>query len=285
MIRDRFNLNKLITTLAAAGILGSIPASAQTAAWNLGADFSLDSNPNGPWVYNEGPGIPIPTSGPVWASNPCWFVVSHASVPAWCIANNPLPQPDDIPAGAAFMHATSDSPSTHVRTKASVDWVSPIAGKIWIVGGLWLSRDLGRPHIWSIQKNGGILTSARLEDDSVHDSSTPMSFELGSGGRQVLVVDVVPGDVIRLEIDRDRAVTRWGYFVGVDLSIIELWLTACNDGVDNDGDGGVDMADPDCLTPFGRTELGRPVCGLGAEMAFVVPLLAALRRARRGPND
>jgi YVTN family beta-propeller protein len=63
---------------------------------------------------------------------------------------------------------------------------------------------------------------------------------------------------------------------------------ACDDGIDNDGDGfadhdgaGLGAPDPQCVgRPFGRNE--KPSgCGLGAELALAVPLLAALRRRRR----
>jgi formylglycine-generating enzyme required for sulfatase activity len=57
----------------------------------------------------------------------------------------------------------------------------------------------------------------------------------------------------------------------------------CDDGVDNDGDGFVDFADPQCTpgslngeAPFG--------CGLGAELALVLPLLGLVAsRRRRAP--
>jgi hypothetical protein len=55
---------------------------------------------------------------------------------------------------------------------------------------------------------------------------------------------------------------------------------ACQDGIDNDGDGGIDYdggpagtADPDCIVPWLATES----CGLGAELALMLPLLAWLR--------
>jgi hypothetical protein len=64
--------------------------------------------------------------------------------------------------------------------------------------------------------------------------------------------------------------------------------TACDNGVDDDGDGNVDWdggplggaPDAQCNgNPRRASE--RQACGIGFELAFVVPLLAAIRRARR----
>jgi len=82
----------------------------------------------------------------------------------------------------------------------------------------------------------------------------------------------------------------------------------CNDGIDNDGDGHVDLADPGCAQPFGHDEspqcsdgvhndndglidfpadpeCASPAddsegCGLGPELALLLPWLLRLRRRR-----
>ena len=69
---------------------------------------------------------------------------------------------------------------------------------------------------------------------------------------------------------------------------------ACQDGIDNDGDGGIDYdggasanhgvplgpPDPQCDVPYRNSETPS-ACGLGAELAAVLPLLQRLRRSRR----
>ena len=57
---------------------------------------------------------------------------------------------------------------------------------------------------------------------------------------------------------------------------------ACDDGVDNDGDTFTDLADPGCFAAWDGSEVN-PIthCGLGFEVAFLLPPLMWLRRQRR----
>ena len=54
----------------------------------------------------------------------------------------------------------------------------------------------------------------------------------------------------------------------------------CNDGVNNDGDGLVDLADTQCTASWKLVERSSS-CGLGFEIAFLLPPLMALRARRR----
>ena len=59
---------------------------------------------------------------------------------------------------------------------------------------------------------------------------------------------------------------------------------ACSDGLDNDGDGLIDLADPNCNGPNDTTENPPPLaggCGFGPELALVLLPLWWLRRVRR----
>jgi hypothetical protein len=57
---------------------------------------------------------------------------------------------------------------------------------------------------------------------------------------------------------------------------------ACDDGFDNDGDGKIDLADPDCSSPADTSEGPPRACGLvGLEVVPVLAGLAALRLRRR----
>lgn len=53
---------------------------------------------------------------------------------------------------------------------------------------------------------------------------------------------------------------------------------ACNNQIDDDGDGMVDLADPECsLGPWYTAETPAQACGLGYELALLLPALAWLR--------
>jgi len=54
----------------------------------------------------------------------------------------------------------------------------------------------------------------------------------------------------------------------------------CQDGVDNDADGGIDLADVDCAHSGDNREASGS-CGLGAELALLLPPLAMARRRLR----
>ena len=55
---------------------------------------------------------------------------------------------------------------------------------------------------------------------------------------------------------------------------------ACSDGIDNDGDALIDLADPQCSQRPWQDSENAVACGLGAELALALGLVAALRRRR-----
>jgi hypothetical protein len=55
----------------------------------------------------------------------------------------------------------------------------------------------------------------------------------------------------------------------------------CNDGIDNDGDGLVDVADGNCSSAADKKELKASSCGLGSELALLGGIWLVVRRRRK----
>jgi subtilisin family serine protease len=76
--------------------------------------------------------------------------------------------------------------------------------------------------------------------------------------------------------------------IQVDDAVRSRAPAACFDGLDNDGDGAVDVdgdggtPDVHCTDGFDTSESTPSSCGIGPGLALVLPLLGALRLARRG---
>jgi outer membrane protein assembly factor BamB len=75
----------------------------------------------------------------------------------------------------------------------------------------------------------------------------------------------------------------YGVFKLTGASGLDFW-GGCQDERDNDGDALVDLADPQCSGPYDATENpqgGGFPCGIGPELAALLPALWRLRRLRR----
>lgn len=103
------------------------------------------------------------------------------------------------------------------------------------------------------------------------------------GGAHLTYTCATPGSGVRVALDQDLD----GVYDGDERSDgtnpanpASFFAGACSDGIDNDADGLVDLADGGCGEPYHRAEWRRS-CGLGAELALLLPLLAAARRGLR----
>jgi len=191
--------------------------------YDLQADWSDVSNPNGVWSLNGGNSnlvpvadlsttgidewdIPQPgfTGQPIFGDiTPVWF---RSTIP---LANgNPDFQPGDI-----VTHTSRpDVPNSNVT------WTSDLDGLIDIVGSVWATRELGRSNDWFVYLNDQLLTSGTVSSGDPFDRANPFPLDAGSGGPGPLKnVPVTLDDVVKLEFQQ-----LYGFgedYVGVNLTI------------------------------------------------------------------
>jgi len=177
-------------------------------------------------------------------------------------------------------------------------------GAVVVGGGIW-EGDL--PWRWTAAEGVAPLGAPGdpLGLSYAHDASGDGAVVVGSesrfwgesfvwdaeGGKRRLADALLEVSVFSrfASLEETRAVSDDGRRIGATgvrsdgsrVAILAVLGPACDDGVDNDRDGFVDMADPHCLSPSHGTER-KPGCGLGFELALVLPLVGArLVRARR----
>jgi uncharacterized membrane protein len=193
----------------------------------------------------------------------------------------PLPYPREFPFyaaaasadGAVVVGTESIQPSNHVlrwTETSGTEVLEPVGWPFFLqpmthdvsadgatvigvddVAGAWLWRDgPGLMRLGDHLARLRVPNAAAWEFTDVRDVSDDGRFVLAGG---------YEGDDYRAHV-----------VVNVD--------PACDDGVDNDGDGSVDGADASCTSPLRNTERA---CGLGSELAFVIAPLAVARARRR----
>jgi hypothetical protein len=208
--------------IGAIGISLSDPAAAQT-VYDLGADWSEGSNPNGVWSYRHGTlalaHVASWEPGAFTAPQPGWAQsgTSTSRIPFWfkSVATPTFPFTDWLP-GDVLVHTRDDTNGIGTGT-GNVAWTSPILGTVDVTGYVWMARDIGRSNEWSVWLGGTQLTSGMVASGDPYSRATPFDLAAGSGGASALDdVAVAPGDVVMLQVART---SFYGDFVGVNLTI------------------------------------------------------------------
>ena len=213
---------KVVALAMTVAILPAESSFASGTTYDLVADWSDTSNPNGVWTYREGvaavPFVPdwTPLSAP--SVQPAWAPSATVGnfLPSWFKSTNDNPGGMDFLVGDVVVH-TTDAMNGASSGVANVIWTSPSNGAIDISGAVWMARDIDRSHTWELLLNGLSLTSGAISSGDPYDRVNPFDFAAGSGGPLVLDdIAVSVGDVIELRIVKTSG---FGDIVGVKLDL------------------------------------------------------------------
>ena len=198
---------------------------AEAITYDLNADWSDSSNPNGVWSYDEGTNLlPHQTNwdpGDFTLAQPAWarssLMTDHTFLPAWLkLSSTPL-FALDLQIGDVALH-TTDVTNGVGSGPGNVTWTSPITGTVDLSGSVWEARDIGRSNRWSLDINGTVVSQG---DISAANSSRSSPFDLASGTGGTAALDnisVAVGEVIKLQFDETSSDT-FGDFVGVNFTV------------------------------------------------------------------
>ena len=182
-----------VVGLATGAVLAPSAWAADVITFDVLADWSDTSNPNGAWSYElRGTLASSQTTGATWG---------NGSFEGWSrvTTTERSPGEGDWTAGDVLGH----SPATMGETIA-IAWTSPAYGTVDITGGIW---DGGtqefRFNVWSLTKNDVTLTDGSIPstNSDSYNSVTPFDFLTGSGGSSAITgIDLAEGDIVRLVV-------------------------------------------------------------------------------------
>lgn len=210
-------------SLVVCAVAGFAPvASAQL--YDLRADWSETSNPNGVWSYRHGD-TPLPHVD-AWQRNlggwtsfqPGWARSedTNTRLPFWFRSNGTETFGNDFDPGDIVVHSVDGSNGVG-SGPANVAWTAPAFGQVSVAGAIWLGRDIGRSNRWTIYRGGQALTSGDISSGDQYSRANPFNFAAGTGGTSVLQnLRVCAGEAIRLEVVRTSVP---GDFCAMDLTL------------------------------------------------------------------
>ncbi len=231
--------------------------------FDLRADWSEASNPNGRWSYLEG-GNPLPfvaswqsTLGGWGVAQPGWARSENGNnrLPFWFRSNGSEQFARDFLAGDIVVHST-DAANGVGQGLAGVEWRAPARGRVSLTGGVWMGRDIGRGNVWRLFVNSTQVRIGVIESGDVYSRANPYLLVDGTGASPLTDLPIGCGGTVRLDFERT---TVAGDFVGVDLSGV---FTPAPCAGDINGDGAVTT--PDLTTLLGQ--FGQTGAGLCADL-------------------
>ncbi len=210
----------MLAALSLAGVLCS-PLASGGVIYDLRSDWSLASNPNGVWSYNQGT-APLPYTQAGWGGVPetFWATTSNSTLPpAWAKVQNQSSYSgtDKWEIGDVVGHSTTPIAGAGPESLGNVSWTSPSAGAISISGRAWDAYHYtDRNDQWRLFVNG-VMVAARGSVYGIEKSDSEALFTNNlEAGQSLDGWAVAPGDLVVFEI---QSLTNAGHFVGVDLTI------------------------------------------------------------------
>ncbi|MCZ7625536.1 MAG: PEP-CTERM sorting domain-containing protein [Candidatus Methylomirabilis sp.] len=199
----------LSAAVALAALSGPL-SKAEAVTYNLAADWSDSSNPNGPWSYRDGAGA-ITTHQDNWSTfatpQPAWAAAATGSghIVSWFKSVNTT---SDFVSGDVITHTWDSGSGLPDRAPSWLMWTSPFNAEIDITGDVWLARHNERNAGFSLFVNG-VATSIGNSSLSDTNRNSRDVFSLSN-------LLIPQGNTVALRFD---TVGTSGEFVGVNLNI------------------------------------------------------------------
>lgn len=212
-----YNRSHALALLLSAGLF--VPFASGGVIYDLRSEWSLASNPNGVWSYNQG-STPLPYTQAGWGgiSETFWATTTSGTLPpAWARIDNSQGVANHWDLGSVVGHSTTPVAGAGPESLGAVWWTSPAAGVISVSGRAWDAYHYAdRDDQWRLFING-IMVAARGSIHYIARNDPEALFANNLEAGQALDGWVVAaGDSVVFEI---QSLTYAGHFVGVDLTV------------------------------------------------------------------
>ena len=180
----------------------ALTANSDAASYDLSTDWSDTINPNSTWSYlvdgdvasaggaRSGDVFHAPGAPPIWGT----------SFLGWSQDNGSADYFLDLQPGDVYGHSGV----------VAIDWTSPAAGFVDVVGSAWQLRNIGRSNDWQVLLGDTLLVSGTISSGDGHSRAFPNSFSF-------MNLPVLPGEVLEFRAFGHQ--TFVGDYLGVALAV------------------------------------------------------------------